>query len=148
MCFCSLRIVSHSSGHLPSHRTVTRREVYTRLHMALKYLLHLVPSASATLSPILSVSFPFSTESKKVHVTYIRNLIELTEYAPELKSEIFALITERLVKIDVQVQVDLEDLEEDVEDNVIQDVSLSNRESLADFDGESDESDTDSDTSD
>ena len=42
----------------------------------------------------------------------MKNLIALTRYAPELKAEVVGLATERLVKIDVQVQVDMEGLEE------------------------------------
>ena len=40
---------------------------------------------------------------------------------PQLEAEVLALVTERLVKIDVQVQVDTEDLEEDdVEEGLLQ----------------------------
>jgi RNA polymerase I-specific transcription initiation factor RRN3 len=117
--------------------------------MALKYLLRLVPSASGTLSPILSAKFPFSDESKKVHVTYTRNLIKVTEYAPELKSDIFALITDRLVKIDVQMQVDLDDLEDEVAATIVQAISLQSSSREEGKVGEyPDDSDADSVTSD
>lgn len=53
-------------------------------------------------------------DSKRAHATYVQNMLKIIGYAPELRAEILALITERLVKIDVQVQVDLEDLAEDV----------------------------------
>ena len=52
----------------------------------------------------------------------MRNLLRLLAYAPELQAEVLALITERLVKIDVQVQVDLEDLAEEVEDGFLKDI--------------------------
>ena len=55
-------------------------------------------------------------------MVYVRSLLKLIAYAPELESEILALVTERLVKIDVQVQVDLEDLAEDVGDGVVQEI--------------------------
>lgn len=51
---------------------------------------------------------------------YVHNLIKVTEYAPILQTDILALITERLVKIDLQVQEDLEDLAEDVEEGLVQ----------------------------
>merc|ERR1712098_189576 len=84
-----------SSGRLPGCPDVNREQLTSRIHVALKYLLRLVPSASGILSPILATKFPFSDETKKIHVTYIDNLIRLIEYAPELKSDIFALITDR-----------------------------------------------------
>lgn len=100
---------------------IRRPQLQSRVHQCLKYLLRLIPSASGSLSSILSSSFPFSTDTTKAHVEYIRNLLKLTEYAPELKGEILALVTERLVKIDVQIQVDMEDLEEDIEESLVQD---------------------------
>lgn len=113
--------------------------------MALKYLLRLIPSASGTLAPILSARFPFSDESKKAHMTFIDNLIKIIGYAPELKSEIFGLITEKLVKIDVQMQVDLDDMDDDVAAAIVQSMSLP---SGLPGDGEADDSDSDSDASD
>lgn len=49
-------------------------------------------------------------------------MLKIVGYAPELRAEVLALITERLVKIDVQVQVDLEDLAEDVGDGLVKDI--------------------------
>ncbi|KFY59338.1 hypothetical protein V496_05707 [Pseudogymnoascus sp. VKM F-4515 (FW-2607)] len=142
--FSTLRI---SNGRLTDCPIVNRTQLSSRVHTALKYLLRLIPSASGTLAPILAAKFPFSDESKKAHMAFIDNLIKITDYAPELKSEIFALITERLVKIDVQMQVDLDDLDDDVAAAVVQSVSI--RSDLnGDDDSEADESDSDSDASD
>lgn len=79
-----------------------------RVHFALKYLLRLFPAAPGTLSPILKQKFPFIDSSRKLHMTFIHNLIRILEYAPELKSDILALITEKLVAIDVQTMVEVE----------------------------------------
>lgn len=114
--------------------------------MALKYLLRLIPSASNTLSPILSAKFPFAEESKKLQISYIDNLIRLSEYAPELKSDILALITDRLVKIDVQMQVDLDDLDDEVAAAIVQAISLNP--SREKDNGDDSDSDADSVTSD
>ena len=137
-----------SSGRLPDCPIVNREQLSSRIHVALKFLLRLIPSASSVLSPILSSKFPSSEDTKKIHTTYIGNLIQITEYAPELKSDIFALITDRLVKIDVQMQVDLDDLDDEVAAAIVQALSLkpSNREEEAD--GEDSDSDADSVTSD
>ena len=116
--------------------------------MALKYLLRLIPSASGTLAPILSAKFPFSEETKKVHMSYINSLIRVIHYAPELKAEIFALITERLVKIDVQMQTDLDDLDDEVAAAIVQAISLQPDRIDEDGDMDDEDSDTDSVTSD
>ena len=112
-----------------------------RVHMALRYLLRLIPSASGTLSPILDNKFPFSDENKKRHVAYIQNLIRILDYAQELKTHIFALITERLVKIDVLMQTDLENEDDEVAATVMHNLTMA-----AEYGSDSEESDTDSDS--
>ena len=104
----------------PDLPIVSRSQIYLRSHRALQYLLQLVPSASRMLSSILTAAFPHETGSKRAHFVFVENLLKLTSYAPELQTEVLALITERLVKIDVQVQVDLEDLAEDFDDGLVQ----------------------------
>lgn len=131
-----------SSGRLPGCPDINRDQLSSRIHVALKYLLRLIPSASSTLSPILAAKFPYAEEPKKLQITYIENLIRLSEYAPELKSDILAVITDRLVKIDVQMQIDLDDLDDEVAAAIVQAISLNpSREK-----DEGDDSDTDADS--
>ncbi|PLB45206.1 RNA polymerase I-specific transcription initiation factor RRN3 superfamily [Aspergillus steynii IBT 23096] len=110
-------------GKLPGYAHVEAKELYTRVHMALRYVMGLVPSSSGALSPILSLQFPATSSSAKANIAYTRNLIRVIGYAPELQADILALITDRLVKVDVQIQVDLEDIEEEEEEGVLQDVA-------------------------
>jgi RNA polymerase I-specific transcription initiation factor RRN3 len=150
MCDClnlTKRLVRLSSGRLPGCSIVSSKQLLSRVHMALRYLLRLIPSASSTLAPILSTKFPYSDKSKKVHISYIQNLLRIHEYAPELKEETFALVTERLVKIDVEMQVDLDDLDDEVTAAVVQAISISSR-AADEVDEADDESDADSITSD
>ncbi|KAA8576483.1 hypothetical protein EYC84_006596 [Monilinia fructicola] len=130
-----------SSGRLPGCPAVSRETLSSRIHFALKYLLRLIPSASATLSPILSAKFPFADETKRVHVTYINNLVRLLEYAPELNSDVFALITDRLVKIDVQMQVDLDDVDDEVAGAIVQALAMNPSEQEEEDDDDVDDSD-------
>ena len=108
-----------SKGRIGDLPVVTRLIVYARAHRALHYLLQLIPSAGRILSSTIITAFPHQTESRRSHVIYVQNLLKLVEYSPELRGEVLALITERLVKIDVQVQVDLEDLAEDVGEGLV-----------------------------
>lgn len=110
-------------GRLPGYAPVHAKELYTRVHMALRYVMGLIPSGSGALSPILSIQFPSTSDSAKANIAYTRNLIRVIGYAPELQADILALITDRLVKVDVQIQVDLEDIEEEEEEGVLQDVA-------------------------
>ena len=141
--------VKLSSGRLPGCPDVTREELMLRVHSAMKYILHLFPSASRSLAPLLSVKFPSDDDNKTTHITYIKNLLRLIEYAPELTSDVLSYTTDRLVKIDVQMQNDLDDEEDDVVAAVIQGMSsnATNRQNHPEEDI-SDESDIDSDSSD
>lgn len=74
------------------------------------------------ISSIAAEAFPSESNSKRAHVIYIKNILKMIGYAPELKLDMLGLITERLVKIDVQVQVDLEDLADDIGEGLIQEI--------------------------
>lgn len=126
----TLRTALPSSGRLPDSPVFSRSQIYLRVHRALQYLLQLVPSASGILSSVLTNAFPHQTDSKRAHATYVQNVLRILTYAPELQTEALALITERLVKIDVQVQVDLEDLAEEVGDGLVQRIPRIRNESI------------------
>ena len=53
----------------------------------------------------------------------MENLLTLIGYAPELRSDVLVLATDRLVKIDVGVQVDIEDLADDAGEDLVQKIS-------------------------
>ncbi|KAL2821735.1 RNA polymerase I-specific transcription initiation factor RRN3 [Aspergillus cavernicola] len=118
-----LRELPRGTGKLPGYPLVHPSEIYTRVHMALRHVMQLIPSGSGSLSPILSTHFPFENDSAKANIAYTQNLVRVISYAPELQADILALITEKLVKIDVQIQVDMEDLEDDEGEDVLHDIS-------------------------
>ncbi|KAJ5819896.1 hypothetical protein N7474_005487 [Penicillium riverlandense] len=123
MLATNLGSVPRGTGKLVGYGPVRGSEIYKRVHMALRHVMKLVPAGSGTLSPILSQQFPFETDSPKSHIFYTQNLIQLVSYAPELRSDILSLITEKLVKIDVQIQVDMEDVEDEVGEDLLLEVS-------------------------
>lgn len=128
--------VPQGTGRLPGYPAVQPSEIYTRVHMAMRYVLRLVPASSGTLSLILSTSFPSETDSAKSYVAYTRNLLRIIEYAPELQSDILALITEKMVKVDVQIQVDLEDFEDEIGEDLLHDAPPEDDEELDDDDSD------------
>jgi len=84
-----------------SSSPLTRRVVYERLHHLLRHLLSLIPTLPSTLQPLLVRNFPHKRQDKADHVTYIRNLLRVTEYCPELADRILATIIDRVIQIDV-----------------------------------------------
>ncbi|RDL34759.1 RNA polymerase I-specific transcription initiation factor-like protein rrn3 [Venustampulla echinocandica] len=135
-----------SSGRLAGYPDVNRNQLASRVHVALKYLLKLIPSASGKLPAILANTFPVAEDSKKSHINYIENLVRLIEYTHELKSEVFALITDRLVKIDVQMQRDLDNIDDEVTAAIVQAITL-NPQATEEEDPEDSDSDAESVTS-
>lgn len=115
--------VPKGTGKLPGYARVRVSEIYSRAHTALRYVMQLIPAGSGALSPILSMQFPFATDSVAANIAYTRNLIRIISYAPELQADVLAFITEKLVKVDVQIQVDIEDLEDEVGENILEDIS-------------------------
>ncbi|THV08235.1 RNA polymerase I-specific transcription initiation factor RRN3 [Dendrothele bispora CBS 962.96] len=98
-----------------SSSPLTRRVVYDRVHFLLRHLLSLIPTLSSTLMPLLSRNFPHKRQNILYQSTYIRNLLRVSGYCPELSDQILSTIVDRAIQIDVEIQVELEELE-DVED--------------------------------
>ncbi|EDO01946.1 hypothetical protein SS1G_04421 [Sclerotinia sclerotiorum 1980 UF-70] len=69
--------------------------------------------------------------------------LRLLEYAPELKSDVFALITDRLVKIDVQMQVDLDDVDDEVAGAIVQALAMNPKQGEDDDEDAEDSDDSD-----
>lgn len=134
MLVSKLAGVARGTGSLPGYPVVPVSEIYARVHMALRHVVRLIPAGSGTLSPVLSHTFPYEADPAKSYIAYTRNLIQIIDYAPELQSDILALITEKLVKIDVQIQVDLEEFEDEIGENLLHGVSTNPDEELDDED--------------
>ena len=84
-----------------SSRPLTRRVVYDRIHYLLRHLIYLVPTCPSTLQPLLSRNFPHKRQNHVSQVTYIRNLLRVTEYCPEIADRILALVIDRAIQVDV-----------------------------------------------
>ncbi|KAL0950263.1 hypothetical protein HGRIS_010243 [Hohenbuehelia grisea] len=92
---------------------LTRRVIYERLHYLLRHLLSLIPTLSSTLQPLLAHNFPHKRQTQAAQTTYIRNLLRVSSYCPELSDKIMAIIIDRAIQIDVEIQVELDELEEE-----------------------------------
>ena len=80
---------------------LTRRRVYDRIHHLLRQLLALVPTLPSTLRPFLVQNFPHKRHSQASQITYIRNMLRITEYCPEMADSLLSTIIDRAIQIDV-----------------------------------------------
>lgn len=78
------------------------------LHVGLKYLLELFPAGQHIILNLVAAKFPYTEASKAAHMEYIDHLLRLKAARPELERDIMELILSRLVKLDVEMTLDLE----------------------------------------
>ncbi|XP_007467020.1 PREDICTED: RNA polymerase I-specific transcription initiation factor RRN3 [Lipotes vexillifer] len=82
-------------------------------HRALQIIARYVPSTPWFLMPILVEKFPFVRKSERTLECYVHNLLRISVYFPTLRHEILELVTEKLLKLDVNAsRQDIEDAEE------------------------------------
>ena len=103
-----------SAWSVPDFPEVSRNTMRERLHAAIQYLLQMFPSAVAVLENMLGAKFPFPDDSMRTHMAYIHNLLQVKAYVPSLQDEVLDIILNRVVKIDSQMQLDLEDVDDEV----------------------------------
>jgi RNA polymerase I-specific transcription initiation factor RRN3 len=110
---------------LPGCKPVRRPLIHRRVMRTIQDIVEKVPVASSTLAQVIQRKLSFDFEKPEERITYIKNFILLIGFVPELKSEVLAMITSELVKLDVSVQADLDDEDDDLGDELLQDVSSS-----------------------
>ncbi|KAA1084229.1 hypothetical protein PGT21_021731 [Puccinia graminis f. sp. tritici] len=99
------------SALLPS--SVNRRLIYLRLHSLLRSILRLIPTLPSTLWSLLDLHFPKKREHRDGHVCYLSNLLKIANYCPDLSAKIVQLCIEKCLKIDVDIQVEVEEWEDE-----------------------------------
>jgi RNA polymerase I-specific transcription initiation factor RRN3 len=127
---------------------VARTVVEDRLHAALRRLLRVSPAAVRSVVAIAKSKYPVSDDGKRIHITYVNNLLKIRDYAPDLGRSLLGLIVEQLVNIDVGMQTDLDDMDDELTAAVHRALAESRTRSLDLDDEESDEESDDDDDAD
>ncbi|ODQ77313.1 hypothetical protein BABINDRAFT_21050, partial [Babjeviella inositovora NRRL Y-12698] len=109
-------------------------------HEVLQFLLHSTPTATTVLQPLLAKNFPHITTTKKqICVNYIHNILAMGGYCSDLVYSSWCLIMENLIKLDVALQNELDELDDDLDD-----VEIDDSGDEADTDSESESEDEES----
>lgn len=82
-------------------------------HSVFKFILCLMPTSTTSLPLIFKKCYPHKSEPTKYILRYISNLLAVVEYAPEVRTTVWALIMEKTVELDVELQEELDDDEDD-----------------------------------
>ena len=99
-----------SSMPSTSSAPLTRRIIYDRLHYLLQHVLTLVPTLPSTLQPLLIRHFPHKRQNQVSQTTFIRNILRVSSYCPELSDKILATIVDRAIQIDVSQESDMKNI--------------------------------------
>jgi RNA polymerase I-specific transcription initiation factor RRN3 len=110
---------------LPDHKIVRQPRIHSRARRAIVYLLNLVPATSSTLTQVIQRKLTMDYRKPRERLLYTRNFLALLEDAPELKAAVLSMITSELIKLDVSVQVDMEDYADELGEEIVQEVSSS-----------------------
>ncbi|KAK4230523.1 RNA polymerase I-specific transcription initiation factor rrn3 [Podospora fimiseda] len=97
----------HSSS-VPGFSPVDAETKKQWLHVGIKYMLEVFPPGSRIIMNLVSSKFPYTEDSKSVHMQFIDHLLRLKTSKPEIERDIMELILSKLVKLDVEMTLDLE----------------------------------------
>lgn len=133
---------------LPLHKTRYHHEL-------INFFLNIIPTSTHYVHNNLVKNFPNKHNGKNELINYVSNLLKLNDYCTELRYNIWSLIIERSIQIDVELQneldelddddSDFEDEEEDEDDEEIKDERKVHFEDEEAVDSESDDEDDDDD---
>lgn len=116
-------LVNYWTGKVTSTVAISTKlssqEMQDRTHVALEYLLSLVPTAPSNLFPIFVKAFPHKSQRLDEQTTYLMNLLRMIGYAPALRNRILGVVIDRILQIDVEIQVELEELDEEEEEGAL-----------------------------
>lgn len=84
-------------------------------HELLKYFFKTIPTSVPEINKQLGRLFPNKNNDKSEIVNYVSNLLVLNDYCDELRFNVWSLIIERSIQIDVELQNELDELDDDSE---------------------------------
>ncbi|XP_020632916.1 RNA polymerase I-specific transcription initiation factor RRN3-like isoform X2 [Orbicella faveolata] len=90
-------------GHLKTGDSEDLDKVFCHAHEALQAVLEVVPAVPQFLIPVLSENFPYMKKPTIFQASYVKNLLQITKYLPDLRSKILELVIHNLITIDVEI---------------------------------------------
>ncbi|CAM9012675.1 unnamed protein product [Wickerhamomyces anomalus] len=82
-------------------------------HELMKFFLNIIPTSIHYVHNNLVKDFPNKHNGKNEIINYVSNLLKLNEYCSELRYNVWSLIIEHCIQIDVELQNELDELDDD-----------------------------------
>lgn len=90
---------TEGEGHSPEvEKTMLR--VFEHMHRCVHRMMSILPSITSSILPLLCSRFPYHDQSATEHLHYLRNLLRIAEYAPQLRDPLIHLIIMKCVDLD------------------------------------------------
>lgn len=116
-------------------------------HTVLQSILKFVPTSVGTLPQVFLKGFPHHLASQPYELgNYVTNLLRVLEYCPEMGSAVWQMVIECCIKLDVELQNELDDLDDDeIEDLINGEEEIEERDTIgvAEEKGDDDKEDRD-----
>ncbi|KCV70127.1 hypothetical protein H696_03588 [Fonticula alba] len=93
----------------------TIEAAFERVHSALASACKIVPVAKLQLPEILAEFYPHKALDTAAHFWYMQNLLRIVDYLPDLLDCVLDLFLQRLVQIDVELQLDADEISQVVQ---------------------------------
>ncbi|XP_017886626.1 RNA polymerase I-specific transcription initiation factor RRN3 [Ceratina calcarata] len=88
------------------------------IHDVLQKILKVVPMSSKLLLQSVRARYPYIIHGTHTHQVYVYALIQILDYAPQLRSDILSLIINRLMVLDVNIpRLEVDNEEDDIMDD-------------------------------
>lgn len=83
-------------------------------HKVLNRLVTYIPTCINSIPAVLAKNFPHHLSSNSDEITnYVRNCVRIITYCPDLQFSIWQMVVECCIKLDVELQNELDDLDDD-----------------------------------
>ncbi|XP_078483154.1 RNA polymerase I-specific transcription initiation factor RRN3 [Ciona intestinalis] len=118
---------SKSNTTQSNHPKVTMEDIFEQIHIVFKELLRIIPRASEPMLAVFSQGFPFIRKPNDSLIWYIKNLLFVTSYQPNMRSAILELVIKNLIDLDavthrheIEMMESIEEIDEEEEISLFQ----------------------------
>jgi RNA polymerase I-specific transcription initiation factor RRN3 len=88
------------------YSNIPAETVFILTHQALMKILRLIPLGPSFIMPILAQHLPHKSQDLQNQVFYVKSLLYMAEYVPTIKTQLFGLIIDLLVQVDIDIHID------------------------------------------
>ncbi|OBA28832.1 RNA polymerase I-specific transcription initiation factor RRN3 [Hanseniaspora valbyensis NRRL Y-1626] len=85
-------------------------------HLLFQYLVNGFPTVVNSFLNLLIKCFPNKNDTQERNVNYLENVLEIMKYCKESRYSIMALLIEKMISIDVELQNEIDEIDSDSDD--------------------------------